>query len=127
MSLSLLVPEIHSLPIFRTKRLSLCSITMYLGAGKHPSPLGKKKKKKKKKKKNRAHLINEFSSKFHKSSFLPHQKILFLSKVMLVFLPAPIYEVNYVRDDIQIDIYRYHIFCGQKGGIFQAAFYKIEI
>ena len=69
-----------------------------LGAGKHPSPLEKKKKKKKKKKKNRAHLINEFPSKFHKSSFLPHQKILFLSKVMLVFLPAPIYYSAGKRD-----------------------------
>ena len=55
------------------------------------------KKKKKKKKKTRVHLINEFSSNFHKSSFLPHQKILFLSKVMLVFLPAPIWVLASTR------------------------------
>ena len=32
----------------------------------------------------RALETNEFSSKFPKSSFFPHQKILFLSKVMAV-------------------------------------------
>ena len=45
---------------------------------------------------------------------------------MLVFLPAPIYKVKYVRDHIQIYRYRYEIFCGQKGRIPEAAFYKIE-
>ena len=46
---------------------------------------------------------------------------------MLVFLPAPIDKVKYVRDDIQIDLYRYEFFCGQKGGVFEATFHKIEI
>ena len=65
----------------------------YLGAGKHPSPLGKKKKKKKKiwKKK-------KLSSSLPSRKFLNYRKILFLSKVMVVFLPAPIYKVKYVRD-----------------------------
>ena len=34
---------------------------------------------------------------------------------MLVFLPAPIYKRLYVRDDIQIDRYRYEIFLREKG------------
>ena len=42
-----------------------------------------------------------FSS-LHNGKFLKYQKILFLSKVMLVLLPAPIYKRLYVRDDIQI-------------------------
>ena len=52
----------------------------HLGAGKHPSPLDKKKKKKKK-----TH-TNKSSSSLPNSRFLPHQKILLLSKVMAVFL-----------------------------------------
>ena len=51
-----------------------------LGAGKHPSPLEKKKKKKKKKKGGK----NKWSSSIPNSTFLPHQKILLLSKVMAV-------------------------------------------
>ena len=31
-----------------------------------------------------------------------YRKILFLSKVILVFLPAPIYKVKYVRDHIWV-------------------------
>ena len=58
--------------------------------------------------------------------FLNYRKTLFLSKVMLVFLPAPIYKRLYVRDDIHIDIYRYEFFCGHGVRVPQAAFYKIE-
>ena len=65
-----------------------------LGAGKHPSPLGKKKKKKKIEKK----IEKKLSSSLHSRKFLNYQKILFLSKVMVVVLPAPIYKVKYVRD-----------------------------
>ena len=36
------------------------------------------------------------------------------------------FKVKYVRDHIQIDIYRDEFFCGQKGGITVATFYKIE-
>ena len=57
-----------------------------LGAGKHPSPLGKKKKKKKKFEKKKKKLSSSLPSR----KFLNYQKILFLSKVILVFLPAPI-------------------------------------
>ena len=35
---------------------------------------------------------------------------------MLVFLPAPIYKVKYVRDHIQIDRYRDEFFLRAKGG-----------
>ena len=47
---------------------------------------------------------------------------------MVVFLPAPIYKVKYVRDgtDREIDRYRYEFFCGHLGGVPEAAFYKIE-
>ena len=42
------------------------------------------------------------SSSLPSRKFLNYRKILFLSKVMVVFLPAPIYKVKYVRDHIQI-------------------------
>ena len=71
---------------------------LYLGAGKHPSPLEKKKKKKKKKKKIKKKIKKKLSSSLPSRKFLNYRKILFLSKVMLVFLPAPIYKVKYVRD-----------------------------
>ena len=85
-----------------------------------------KKKKKKKKKKMKKKLKKKMSSSLPSRKFLNYQKILFLSKVILVFLPAPIYKRLYVRDDIQIEIYRDEFFCGKKGRIPQAAFYKIE-
>ena len=119
----------HSQSIFRPiltriRKKKKKSCHPYLGAGKHPSPLGRKKKKKKKKKKKdwKTKLFSSLPSR----KFLNYQKILFLSKVILVFLPAPIYKVKYVRDHIQIDIYRDEFFCGQKGGISVATIYKIE-
>ena len=45
----------------------------------------------------------KLSSSLPSRKFLNYRKILFLSKVILVFLPAPIYKVKYVRDHIQID------------------------
>ena len=44
----------------------------------------------------------KLSSSLPSRKFLNYQKILFLSKVMLVFLPAPIYKVKYVRDHIWV-------------------------
>ena len=60
--------------------------------------LEKKKKKKKKIKKKKKKKKKELSSSLPSRKFLNYRKILFLSKVMVVFLPAPIYKVKYVRD-----------------------------
>ena len=65
--------------VFWNPRFQTNCRVIYLGAGKHPSPLEKKKKKKKK-----------MPSSLPCRKFLNYQKILFLSKVMVVFLPAPI-------------------------------------
>ena len=59
-------------------------VTLYLGAGKHPSPLEEKKKKKKKKKK-----------KLERNFILRKKK-----KKKIDFLPAPIYVSKDVRDGI---------------------------
>ena len=68
--------------------------------------LEKKKKKKKKKKKIEKNCKKKLSSSQPSRKFLNYRKILFLSKVIVVFLPAPIYKRLYVRDDIHIDRYR---------------------
>ena len=59
-----------------------------------------KKKKKKKKKKIKKKLKKKLSSSLPSRKFLNYRKTLFLSKVILVFLPAPIYKVKYVRDHL---------------------------
>ena len=56
--------------------------------------------KKKKKKKIEKKIEKKLSSSLHSRKFLNYQKILFLSKVMVVVLPAPIYKVKYVRDHL---------------------------
>ena len=48
------------------------------------------------------------------------------ARVRQALLLSLIYKRLYVRDDIQIEIYRDEFFCGKKGRIPQAAFYKIE-
>ena len=67
------------------------------------------------KKKIEKEIEKKLSSSLPSRKFLNYRKILFLQKVMVVFLPAPIYKRLYVRDDIQIDRYRYEIFLREKG------------
>ena len=96
-----------------------------LGAGKHPSPLGKKKKKKKK--------LIPTSSPHHYltvgfyriKKYCSYQK---LWRFSCDFLPAPIYRKSGVRDNTYIGIYIDRRFTeGDKtGGHFVSTFFKIQ-